>query len=118
VSGPPGVSAPAQPGVRAVGCLAHWQIQACCGTDHLAEHGREVLVQQQPRRCGERGGVCQNSSHVRPELAHRAVNEQPSLSLGYVRSYLSAVVIAKVLRGHGREARTGMAARCRSRPGR
>jgi hypothetical protein len=63
----------------------HWQIQAGCGNGHLAEHGREVLVQQQPRRCGERGAVCQNGSHLRLQLAHRAVIDQPSRRLGHAR---------------------------------
>ena len=82
--------------LRALGCFEHRQIKADCRTDHLAEHGREVLVQQQPGRGGERGAVCENSSHVRPELAHRAVIEQPSRSLADVRSYLFAMAVAKI----------------------
>ena len=69
-----------------------------------------MLVRQQPRRGGKRGAVCQNASHVRPELAHRAVIEQPSRSLGYVQSYLFAMAIAKIpeitLQMHERHGRT------------
>lgn len=89
--GEPRCARPASSSFPALGCLEHWQVKTDRGTDHLAEHGREVLVQQQPRRGGERGGVCEDSSHVRPELAHRAVIEQPSRSLWYIRRYLFAM---------------------------
>jgi hypothetical protein len=59
--GEPRCARPAQTSLRALRCLEHGQIKTGCRTDHLAEHGREVLIQQQPRRCGERGAVCQNN---------------------------------------------------------
>jgi len=87
---------PAHRGPRELGYLEDGEIKIDCRANHLAQHGREVLVQEQPRDRGQGRAISKKGGDFGPKLANGAVIKQPSRSFGRVRAYVIATAIAKL----------------------